>query len=359
MKGSRSPNTGGIESSGPAMTMSTNAERLGGYAADGMPRERLCPARARGDRSGSCRASGGGLQGCPGWPSGSCMFPAAQGTHRRARHAAARSAALDPQDLVGPGARSAHWSAFCTGAGLFSACAISSSNSASRSGANRDTSDRQRMDLLHRHDLRVPLRGRFPGRHRVRLAGHEGVPALPRREPRAAAGTRRAAPDRTWRRTRSASGSSEMLNSVSVVITTLDPFRGAGGAGVLPRFRSAAGPTRRPVRSPSSPPSSLPGVSGSWPPTGTAGTSRRSPARPPSRSASDRTGARHGMSWERVSSRSWVIGPFRVGRGPDWGDSCEGSGVSGRLRGAAVTLSPAGAVVSRKTSASRRRSKAA
>ena len=52
-------------------------------------------------------------------------------------------------------------------------------------------------------------------------------------------------PDRTWRRTRSASGSSEMLNSVSVVITTLDPFRGAGagGAGVLPRFRSAAGPT--------------------------------------------------------------------------------------------------------------------
>ena len=52
-------------------------------------------------------------------------------------------------------------------------------------------------------------------------------------------------PDCTWRRTRSASGSSEMLNSVSVVITTLDPFRGAGagGAGVLPRFRSAAGPT--------------------------------------------------------------------------------------------------------------------
>ena len=67
----------------------------------------------------------------------------------------------------------------------------------------------------------------------------------------------------------------------------------------------------------------------------------------------------HGMSWERVSSRSWVIGPFRVGRGPDWGDSCEGSGVSRRLAGAVVTLSPAGAVVSRKTSASRRRSKAA
>ncbi len=38
-------------------------------------------------------------------------------------------------------------------------------------------------DLLHRHDLCVPLRGRFAGRHRVRLAGHEGVPASPRREP--------------------------------------------------------------------------------------------------------------------------------------------------------------------------------
>ena len=41
------------------MRMSTNTERLGGYAADGMPRERLCPARARGESSGSCRASGG------------------------------------------------------------------------------------------------------------------------------------------------------------------------------------------------------------------------------------------------------------------------------------------------------------
>ena len=69
-----------------------------------------------------CRAgSRGGTPGCPRWPSGSCMFPAAQGAHRRARHAAARSAALDPQDGVRPGARSAHWSAFCTGAGLLSA----------------------------------------------------------------------------------------------------------------------------------------------------------------------------------------------------------------------------------------------
>ena len=48
----------------------------------------------------------------------------------------------------------------------------------------------------------------------------------------------------------------------------------------------------------------------------------------------------------------------RASWGRTRGDSCEGSGVSGRLRGAAVTLSPAGAVVSRKTSASRRRSKA-
>ena len=35
-----------------------------------------------------------------------------------------------------------HCSAFCTGAGLFSASAINSSNSSRRSGANRDTSDR-------------------------------------------------------------------------------------------------------------------------------------------------------------------------------------------------------------------------
>ena len=33
-----------------------------------------------------------------------------------------------------------------------------------------------------RHDLGIPLRGRFRGGHRVRLAGHEGVPALSRRE---------------------------------------------------------------------------------------------------------------------------------------------------------------------------------
>ena len=50
-----------------------------------------------------------------------------------------------------------------------------------------------------------------------------------------------------------------------------------------------------------------------------------------------------------------MIGPFRVGRGPDSGDSCEGSGVSLRLGGAVVTLSfpGAAAVVSKKTSASR------
>ena len=70
----------------------------------------------------------------------------------------------------------------------------------------------------------------------------------------------------------------------------------------------AAGPTRRPVRSPSSPPSSLPGVPGSWPPTGTAGTSPRSPARPPSRSASDRTGAR------RTTTTGCPGSGFRRGR---------------------------------------------
>ena len=48
-------------------------------------------------------------------------------------------------------------------------------------------------------------------------------------------------PDRTWRSTRSASGSSEMLNSVSVVITTLDPFRRARG-------RWSRGPSPFPVR---------------------------------------------------------------------------------------------------------------
>ena len=70
-------------------------------------------------------------------------------------------------------------SAFCTGAGLFSASAIS------RQPIGREPRHLRppAHDLLHRHDLRVPLRGRFPGRHRVRLAGHEGVPALPRREP--------------------------------------------------------------------------------------------------------------------------------------------------------------------------------
>ena len=67
----------------------------------------------------------------------------------------------------------------------------------------------------------------------------------------------------------------------------------------------------------------------------------------------------HGMSWERVSSRLCVIGPFRVGRvpDPDWG-SCEGSRrLASSCRDA---LAPgAAAVVSRKTSAARRRSKAA
>ena len=88
----------------------------------------------------------------------------------------------------------------------------------------------------------------------------------------------------------------------------------AESVGQLPRVRGriqgcpAAGPTRRPVRSPSSPPSSLPGVSGSWPPTGTAGTSRRSPARPPSRSASDRTGAR------RTTTTGCPGSGFRRGR---------------------------------------------
>ena len=76
-----------------------------------------------------------------------------------------------------------HCSAFCTGAGLFSASAISSSNSARLIGREPRHLRPPAHDLLHRHDLRVPLRGRFPGRHRVRLAGHEGVPALPRREP--------------------------------------------------------------------------------------------------------------------------------------------------------------------------------
>ena len=67
----------------------------------------------------------------------------------------------------------------------------------------------------------------------------------------------------------------------------------------------------------------------------------------------------HGMSWERVSSRLCVIGPFRVGRVP------ARTGVPARARAAwraaVVTLSPPGAaaVVSRKTSAARRRSKAA
>ena len=35
-----------------------------------------------------------------------------------------------------------------------------------------------------------------------------------------------------------------------------------------------------------------------------------------------------------------MIGPFGVRRGLDWGGSCEGSGVSRRLAGAVVTLSP-------------------
>ena len=46
------------------------------------------------------------------------------------------------------------------------------------------------------------------------------------------------------------------------------------------------------------------------------------------------------MSWERVSSRSCVIGPFGVRRGLDWGGSCEGPGVfasfGGRWRDALV-----------------------
>ena len=49
-----------------------------------------------------------------------------------------------PPAIWKPG-RCCYCSGFCTGAGLFSASAISSSNSASRSGANRDTSDRQRV----------------------------------------------------------------------------------------------------------------------------------------------------------------------------------------------------------------------
>ena len=82
---------------------------------------------------------------------------------------------------------------------------------------------------------------------------------------------------------------------------------------------------RRPVRSSSSsPPSSLPGVSDSWPTTGTAGTSGRSPARRPSRSASDRNRStphsNHGMSSEmsaralrRVNARSASVSSTRVG----------------------------------------------
>ena len=67
----------------------------------------------------------------------------------------------------------------------------------------------------------------------------------------------------------------------------------------------------------------------------------------------------------RAQGKAWVSlqagGPFGVRRGVDWGGSCESSGVSLRLGGAVVTFSlpDAAAVVSRKTSASRRRSKAA
>ena len=73
-------------------------------------------------------------------------------------------------------------SAFCTGAGLFSASAISSSNSSQAVGREPRHLRPPAHDLLHRHDLGVPLRGRFPGGHCVRLAGHEGVPALTRGE---------------------------------------------------------------------------------------------------------------------------------------------------------------------------------
>ena len=99
-----------------------------------------------------------------------------------------------------------HCSAFCTGAGLFSASEINSSNSTSRSGANRDTSDRQRGTCSTAMISAFRFAGAFPGGYRVRLAGHEDVPALPAprggrascprpapaSRPRAAAGPRRA-----------------------------------------------------------------------------------------------------------------------------------------------------------------------
>ena len=55
-----------------------------------------------------------------------------------------------------------HRSECCTGTGLFNASATSLSNSASRSGANLDTSARQRRTCSTAMNLGVPLRGCFP-----------------------------------------------------------------------------------------------------------------------------------------------------------------------------------------------------
>ena len=55
-----------------------------------------------------------------------------------------------------------HCSASCTGAGLFSASAINSSNSSRRSGANRDTSDRQRITCSTAMASAFRFEGAFP-----------------------------------------------------------------------------------------------------------------------------------------------------------------------------------------------------
>ena len=160
------------------------------------------------------------------------MDPRPRAIGARGRNCLRRARGRDP--LTGAGNPRSHCSALCTGAGLFSASAISSSNSASRSGANRDTSDRQRRTCSTAMISAFRFAGAFP------VATAYAWPAMKVYQPCRAAsrssflptsrarfsseGSSRASssvPARTWRSTRSASGSSETLSSV-VVITRLE-----------------------------------------------------------------------------------------------------------------------------------------